>query len=895
MPNISYDGHGLHVDHRRVWLVGGTMDYARIAPEQWADRLAAMRQAGLNTVCTHVFWSYHEPQPGTFRFDGRADLRRFVELAKQQGLWVILRPGPYVGAGWDFGGLPPWLLEREPAKLRQGDPEFLQAVSGYLNAVIKQVQDLQATRGGPILAVQNEHRWFCHHDEQADQYLHQVTRYLREAGCRVPILNTNNLWQPVDGTLDAWSGGDQPLVIGRQLGSVHPEAPRVLMDLPVAAATTWSHAEPQPLTPGQVMRRLCQATAGGAQFVCHPFHGGTNFGFDAGSESDLAAHTTEPYPQAPLGQAGQRGPAYDAVKRWSVFLSRHTQLLSSLRTEEHHAIAATGVSVVQLNSSLGKLVLVLKNDHGGARSTELLTPDGRHITIHFGHDLAAWTVLDASLAGQATLDQTNLRPWALLDQRLLVLFGPSRTEAMVGIDGAAYRDTVPAGAKPLIAQHQDITLCICNEAQIDSAYIHEEKLYLGIDGFDAEGNPLRRGSAASYQVVEPDGTIRRVRFSGSAAKPTAPRLGAWRAAARSSYVDGTALRFAAIAEPRALEQCAADFGYGWYRLRLKRPAAKKVNLLAPCAADRLHLYHQGKLAQVLGIGPGATSLNQPQPVQLKAGENELVILADNLGRLQHGNQLDQRKGLFGHLYHVKAVRLPKAESKTRPTPDAFELSGFIEGLRRGDTTPRPHYTWTINHRRGTPLILTLDGARPPLMVMLNDEPVALDATPDVSMRLVLGTDQLRRGNNRITLAPLADPPARFNPNKVAALHKADETLTEQAKWAFARWQMPEEHEYADLPARSPAVPTWFASTFTVKHTEAPLFVELHGVSKGQVYLNGRNVGRYFVATATGKHVPPHRRLYLPEPWLNAEGDNELILFDEHGKPPRKCKLVYERG
>ncbi len=895
MPSISYDGQSFIADGRRLWPIGGVMDYARIPHELWRDRLSAMRQAGLNTLCTHVFWSYHEPQPGTFRFEGRADLRRFVELAAEQQLWVILRPGPYVGAGWDFGGLPPWLLERQDMKLRQGDPAYLQAAAGYLNAVMKQVQDFQATRGGPILAVQNEHHWFCHNDEQADSYLNQITRYLREAGCRVPIFNTNNLWQPVDGTLDAWSGGEEPLTISRQLGVVHPNAPRLLTDLPITRATHWGRHAPEPLTPGQAMRRLCQATAGGASIIFQPFHGGTNFGFDAGCESDDTALTTAHLPDAPLGQAGQRSEVYDAIKRFAVFLSRHPRLLSSLQVVDQHTIADTGVSVVQLNSPHGKLVIVLKSDQCKPRSTKLLTPDGRSLTVHFGHDLAAWTVLDASLDGLATLDRTNLRPWAFLDRRLLVLFGPARTEATVCIDGATLSETVPAGIKPLIVQHRELTVCICNESQIDSAYIREERLYLGINGFDAEGNPLRRGNAASYPVIEPDGTIRRERFSGAASKPTAPRLGKWRAATRETYVNGSALRFAAIAGPRALEQCATDFGYGWYRLRLQSSAAKKVNLMAPLASDRLHLYQQGKLQSVLGFGPSATSPNQPLPIQLQAGQTDLVVLADNLGRLQHGNRLDQRKGLFGHLYHVKTVRLRRAEAKTEPTPDAFALSGFIEGLRRGDTTPRPHYTWTIEHRRRTPLILTLAGERPAALVLLNEKPIALDATSGVSLRLVIEPDQLKRGKNRITMASLADPPARYNPNKVAALYEAVDTLTNKAGWAFARWQMPDEHEYDELPARSPAVPTWFAASFSIRNTEAPLFLELHGVSKGQVYLNGYNVGRYFVATATGKHVPPHRRVYLPEPWLNAEGENELILFDEHGKTPDKCKLVYGRG
>src|SRR5690606_38617250 len=90
-----------------------------------------------------------------------------------------------------------------------------------------------------------------------------------------------------------------------------------------------------------------------------------------------------------------------------------------------------------------------------------------------------------------------------------------------------------------------------------------------------------------------------------------------------------------------------------------------------------------------------------------------------------------------------------------------------------------------------------------------------------------------------------------------------------------------------------SVPRWFRSTFSVARADVPLWLEPRGMSKGQVYLNGHNVGRYFVATADGKAVPPQSRYYLPEPWLHTDKPNELILFDEHGKHPGKCRLVYD--
>jgi beta-galactosidase len=111
MANISHDGQSFLIDNRRIWLVSGAVHYARTPRELWRQRLRAAKQAGLNCIDTYVFWNLHEPQPGTFRFDGDADLRAFVQMIGEEGLYCILRPGPYVCSEWDFGGLPAWLHE----------------------------------------------------------------------------------------------------------------------------------------------------------------------------------------------------------------------------------------------------------------------------------------------------------------------------------------------------------------------------------------------------------------------------------------------------------------------------------------------------------------------------------------------------------------------------------------------------------------------------------------------------------------------------------------------------------------------------------------------------------------------------------------------------------------
>jgi hypothetical protein len=896
MPNITFDPQSFIVDGQRIWLVSGSIHYPRVPHELWRSRIRAAKQAGLNCIDTCVFWNVHEPQPGRFRFDGDADLRRFVELIGAERMYCILRPGPYVGAEWDFGGLPAWLAEVPDIAYRQANPAFLQSAARYLDAVLNQMRDLQVTRGGPIILVQNEAQWLCHNDEQAAGYLDEITRYLRESGCDVPLLSDNNMWQHVPNTIDGWNGWDGLEADARQLRLVQPDAPRLITTLRCGSFDAWSQQRAQTRSAQRVGRMLAEVAACGAQYNLYMFHGGTNFAFRAGRSpgGPDTHHTTRHDHDAPLREAGGRGAKYHQVKRISTFLTQFSSVMAHLDPDDQPTVARGDgvVSVWQQAGSMGTAVFLTRREPGRPRCVELLTPRGQTLSVDMDRDAAAWVLLDASLDGVARLDATNLRPWAFVDRRMLVLFGPAGSDAVVSIDDAVLAATVPTGATPAVEHHQDLTIVILNTRQVDAAYLHEDgRLFVGIDGFDDDGRPIR-GAAASYTIVEPDGSTERHRF-GPAPRLTAPRLGDWHYAGQEQYVTGAAPRFAAIDGPRSLEACGADHGYGWYRVSFKRSAAKRGRIIAPRAADRLHLFIDGSLQHVLGDGPGADS--GPIDLAMTRGENEWVFLADNLGRFSGGNMLGEHKGIFGQLYAVRQVRTGKLAHAIAPSPDPFALGGWVHGMRRGDRTLRSRYTWTITHRRKAPLILESRGPRPLTLVMVNDTPIALDDGDHAPHRVVLEQGEaLRAGRNVITLAALGPEPDGFDANRCFCLYEGAETVTADADWSYARWRMPDDDDFQPMPRQVRALPTWFGTSFTVKSTDVALWLDITGMSKGQIYLNGHNVGRYFVATRTGRKVPPQTRYYLPEPWLSVDEPNELILFDEHGRRPDKCKLVYDR-
>ena len=127
------------MDGKSFRIYSGSMHYFRIMPEYWEDRLRKLKAAGFNTVETYVCWNMHEPRKGEFDFTGRFDIRRFIKTAQEVGLYAIVRPGPYICAEWDFGGLPAWLLKDRNMRLRCAYPEYLQHVSDFYHRLFEAI------------------------------------------------------------------------------------------------------------------------------------------------------------------------------------------------------------------------------------------------------------------------------------------------------------------------------------------------------------------------------------------------------------------------------------------------------------------------------------------------------------------------------------------------------------------------------------------------------------------------------------------------------------------------------------------------------------------------------------------------------------------------------------
>ncbi len=197
---LEVQGDHFVLDGKPFQIISGEMHYARVPRAYWRERFKMARAMGLNAITTYVFWDLHEPRPGVFDFTGQLDLAEYIREAQQEGLYVILRPGPYVCSEWDLGGLPSWLLADPQMLLRSAESSFMQPAARYLKEVGKQVGDLQSTRGGPIIAVQVENEYGSFDNDK--EYMSKVRDAIVQAGLGEVLLYTaDGPGQLPDGTL----------------------------------------------------------------------------------------------------------------------------------------------------------------------------------------------------------------------------------------------------------------------------------------------------------------------------------------------------------------------------------------------------------------------------------------------------------------------------------------------------------------------------------------------------------------------------------------------------------------------------------------------------------------------------------------------------------------------
>lgn len=292
-------------------IISGEMHYPRIPRAYWHDRLKMARAMGLNAVTAYVFWNEHEQTPGVFDFSGQRDVAEFVREAQQEGLYVILRPGPFVCAEWEFGGYPAWLFKDPSTVVRSQDPKFMEPARRWIKRLGQELAPLQYSNGGPILAVQVENEYGSFGDDHV--YMEQVRQSLVDAGFGKSLLYTaDGADMLAKGTLP-----DLPAVINFGPGDAKADFPKLQKfrsQGPYMNGEYWAGwfdhwGDTHHTTSAQKQAdELAWILSQGFSISIYMFHGGTSFGWMNGANWDKGQYqpdvTSYDY-DAPLDESGR--------------------------------------------------------------------------------------------------------------------------------------------------------------------------------------------------------------------------------------------------------------------------------------------------------------------------------------------------------------------------------------------------------------------------------------------------------------------------------------------------------------------------------------------------------------------------------------------------------------
>ena len=349
-------------------IISGAFHYFRTVPEYWQDRIEKLVNMGCNTVETYIPWNFHEPEKGNFRFDGMHDIEHFIHLAEKLGLYIIIRPSPYICSEWEFGGLHAWLLRDRNMRLRCSYEPYLNAVKEYYSVLIPKLVPHQCDRGGGVILVQLENEYGYYGNDTA--YLEFLRDTLRELGVTVPFVTSDGPWSEpkfksgmLNGALPTGNfGSGAEWQFGQMRKYIGENKPLMCMEFWNGWFDAWGE-EHHTTSPEKAASELDELLKRGSVNF-YMFEGGTNFGFMSGRNGGSKTGDVTSYDyDAPLTEDGQITEKYRLFKE---VIAKYTDiheipLTTEIRRRAYGRISCTGKT--DLFSVLDKISVPVKSSY----------------------------------------------------------------------------------------------------------------------------------------------------------------------------------------------------------------------------------------------------------------------------------------------------------------------------------------------------------------------------------------------------------------------------------------------------------------------------------------------------------------------------------------------------
>ena len=332
---VEIKNRKIYIDGIERQILSGAIHYFRSLPEKWDRLLEKAKGFGLDAVETYVAWDQHEPREGVYDFSGGKDLLRFIDTAQKHGLFVIVRPGPFICAEWNNGGLPPWLTTRPDCHVRRDDPVYMAAVEHWFRRLLPMLAAKQYTHDGPVILSVIENEYGSYGSDKV--YLEKLRALHLEAGFDVPLFTADGGGDQNYAHGGALSGCPAALTMGPDNcmtalelhRTMRPDDPPFCMEYWCGAYDHWEQ-DHRALGCQAVLRSFEEMISHGVSVNLYMFHGGTNFGFFNGANTTYsgadanilrywATATSYDY-NAPLDESGETTPLFWAMHE---ILRRH--------------------------------------------------------------------------------------------------------------------------------------------------------------------------------------------------------------------------------------------------------------------------------------------------------------------------------------------------------------------------------------------------------------------------------------------------------------------------------------------------------------------------------------------------------------------------------------------
>ena len=494
--DFRVEGPSFKLDGKPLQIRSGEIHYSRVPKDEWRSRIRMAKAMGLNTVCTYVFWNLHESKRGEFDFTGEKDVAAFIRLCGECGMHAIVRPGPYVCAEWDLGGLPAWLLAEPGITLRSTDPKFIEPAKEWMRRMGAMLQPLSVANGGPVLMVQLENEYGFYGTDAG--YLDELQRALRSGGYKGTVFTSDGASENElrhggrPDILKAVNFGGGAESAFNTLHKANPGQPDFTAEFWVGWFDQWQRPH-QWIDAHAKMGDLDWMMRHGASFNLYMFHGGTTRGLWTGAnwESRYSPLTCSYDYAAPLDESGRPTEKYRAFR---------AAIQSALKDEKLPDIPKIPATGSMGNIALTEQCRLLDAIPEGETKDKLQTMEDLGQTTGF---ICYRTPIEGPAEGALDLGKVKDRVYVLLDGKLLGISGRSTKGAAVALN-------VPEG------KHR-LDLLVENMGRINfGKYMMEERKGLSapvvfngkeLGPFAQVGLPMQEPPKAKYLEIKDGKTL----------------------------------------------------------------------------------------------------------------------------------------------------------------------------------------------------------------------------------------------------------------------------------------------------------------------------------------------------------------------------------------------------